>query len=297
MADALAEVICEPGENRTQGTNLLVIADFDVINQQLVKARLADGTPIPIKTLLDLALEAEILPSIFDAKTQNMWLGRQRRTASEAQRIALMVRDQGCICCNANPLWCKAHHIVWWSKNGPTDLDNLLLVCDACHQKIHKLGWEVYQDPKTHKFDLRPPTRSNTNPKSKTPLVPYSDDGGITIRLAHGDARPTKQTLGSGSRIDSVMSETRPRRPASGATFDASVGLLGAVGATTGEMTQRDRSCVDRAPPDAVVSKMAPVTRCPVPARHRTGAHNNENQRVFGFCPRRSRGRVQYLVR
>ena len=297
MADALAEVICEPGGNKAQGTNLLVIADFDVINQQLVNARLADGSPIPIKTLVDLALEAEILPSIFDAKTQNMWLGRHRRTASEAQRVALMARDQGCIGCNANPLWCKAHHILWWSKNGPTDLDNLLLVCDACHQKIHKLDWEVHQDPKTHKFSLRPPARSNTNPKSKTPLVAYSDDGGITIRLAHGNVGPTKQTLGSDSRIDLVVSETRPRRPASGTTFDASVGLLGAVGATTGEMTQRDRSRVDRAPPDAVVSKMAPVTRCPVPARLRTGAHNNENQRVFGFCPRRSRGRAQHFVR
>ncbi len=138
-------------------TNLLVLADFDVIKQQLVNARLADGTPIPVATLKDLALEANIVPSIFDAKTQQMWLGRTRRTASEAQRMALIARDEHCIGCEANPLWCRAHHIVWWSNNGRTDFDNLLLVCDACHQKIHIHGWEVHQHPDTKKFQLKPP--------------------------------------------------------------------------------------------------------------------------------------------
>ncbi|MYA74507.1 MAG: DUF222 domain-containing protein [Acidimicrobiaceae bacterium] len=254
MADALAEVICEPGGNKAQGTNLLVIADFDVINQQLVNARLADGSPIPIKTLVDLALEAEILPSIFDAKTQNMWLGRHRRTASEAQRVALMARDQGCIGCNANPLWCKAHHILWWSKNGPTDLDNLLLVCDACHQKIHKLGWEVHQDPKTLRFGLRPPARANTKPESKNPEskrspVPCSGDGGFTVRLAHGNVGRTKRALGSGSHADSAMSATKPTRPASETTFNAPSVLPSAFAGVAGEMIQRDRCLEDRAPP------------------------------------------------
>lgn len=157
MADALAELICEEGNGNKQGTNLLVLADFDVIKQQLVNARLADGTRIPTATLRELALEANILPSIFDAKTQNMWLGRSRRTASEAQRVALMARDEHCIGCEANPLWCRAHHIVWWSKDGPTDLDNLLLVCDACHKKIHLHGWQVHRHPTTKKFYLKPP--------------------------------------------------------------------------------------------------------------------------------------------
>lgn len=157
MADALAELICEEGNGRKQGTNLLVLADFDVIKQQLVNARLADGTRIPATTLRDLALEANILPSIFDAETQNMWLGRSRRTASEAQRMALMARDEHCIGCEANPLWCRVHHIVWWSENGPTNLDNLLLVCDGCHKKIHLHGWQVHQHPTTKKYDLKPP--------------------------------------------------------------------------------------------------------------------------------------------
>ena len=158
MADALAELICQPaGDGKSAGTDLLVIADFDVLKQQLDNPRLADGSPIPIVELHRLALEANLLPSIFDTKAQDMWLGRRLRTATEAQRIALIARDQHCIGCGANPLWCRAHHIIWWSKNGPTDLENLALVCDDCHHKIHDHGWQVHQDPDTGKYHLKPP--------------------------------------------------------------------------------------------------------------------------------------------
>ena len=167
MADALTELICDESHDTTsgktnkpkrQGTNLLVLADFDVIKQQLVNARLADGTPIPVTELRDLAVDADILPSIFNSETQNLWLGRSRRTASEAQRIALTARDEHCIGCEANPLWCRAHHIIWWSHDGKTDFNNLLLVCDGCHHKIHDQGWQVHRHPKTRKFYLKPPT-------------------------------------------------------------------------------------------------------------------------------------------
>ncbi len=163
MADALAELICQPADDRkTAGTDLLVIADFDVLKQQLDNPRLADGSPIPIVELHRLALEANLLPSIFDTKAQDMWLGRRIRTATEAQRVALIARDQHCIGCGANPLWCRAHHIVWWSKNGPTDLDNLALVCDDCHHKIHDDGWQVHQHPDTGKYHLKPPNPTDT---------------------------------------------------------------------------------------------------------------------------------------
>ena len=168
MADALAELICQPaGDGKSAGTDLLVIADFDVIKQQLDNPRLADGSPIPIVELHRLALEANLLPSIFDTKAQDMWLGRRLRTATEAQRIALIARDQHCIGCKANPLWCRAHHIIWWSKDGPTDVDNLVLVCDDCHHKIHDHGWQVHRDPDTGRYHLKPPNQTNPTPGQK----------------------------------------------------------------------------------------------------------------------------------
>ena len=229
MADALAELICEPaGDGKSAGTDLLVIADFDVIKQQLDNPRLADGSAIPIVELHRLALEANLLPSIFDTKAQEMWLGRKQRTASEAQRVALIARDQHCIGCKANPLWCRAHHIIWWSKNGPTDVDNLVLVCDDCHHKIHDHGWQVYQHPETGKYHLKPPNPTNPTPSQKRHPIqtdhPRTDKPNRTNRASRTDKpnrtnrasrtdKPNRtnrtEQLGSGTRTEQLGSGTR----------------------------------------------------------------------------------------
>ena len=169
MADALTEAICQPAGSGggSVGTDLLVIADYDTIAGQLGNPRLADGTPIPADELHKLAVTANILPSIFDAKTQKMWLGHRQRTASQAQRIALTARDRGCVGCGANALWCRAHHVKYWRDGGTTDLDNLVLVCDDCHHKIHDHNWQIHQHPTTGQHTLKPPTNT-TEPPSRT---------------------------------------------------------------------------------------------------------------------------------
>ena len=170
MADALAELILEPKSGQPPRTALLVIADYDAIHRELVNARLCDGTPIPVGELRRLACDADILPAVFRAKTQKLWLGRKRRIATEAQRAALALRDKGCIGCDANPAWCQAHHIHPWSWGGPTNLDNLVLVCARCHHNIHDDGWEVTRCSTTGRYDLRPPPK------------PFPDQGTTSYR-------------------------------------------------------------------------------------------------------------------
>ena len=224
MADALAELICEPaGDGKSAGTDLLVIADFDVIKQQLDNPRLADGSAIPIVELHRLALEANLLPSIFDTKAQQMWLGRRLRTASEAQRVALIARDQHCIGCKANPLWCRAHHIIWWSKDGPTDVDNLVLVCDDCHHKIHDHGWQVYQHPETGKYHLKPPNPTNPTPSQKRHPIQIDHPSTKPDRSSRTDqpaqAGPTTRTERPGPRNTAQAGPTtRTERPSASRT-------------------------------------------------------------------------------
>ena len=171
MADALAELILEPEKGKAKGIALMVVADYDVVNQELINARLADGSSIPMAELVRLACDADILPGVFRAATQEMNLGRKRRTASDAQRAALISRDKECIGCGASAHRCFAHHVQFWSNGGPTDLGNLVLVCNDCHHSIHDHGWRVAQDPDTCRW------------RTKTPSDPFPDVGVDSARL------------------------------------------------------------------------------------------------------------------
>ena len=119
MSDALAELILEPGKGKAKGTALMVVADYNVVHQELINARLADGTPIPIAELIRLACDADLLPGVFRAATQEMNLGRRRRTASDAQRAALIYLDKECIGCGASAHRSFAHHVQFWKTAGP----------------------------------------------------------------------------------------------------------------------------------------------------------------------------------
>ncbi|WP_020377394.1 HNH endonuclease signature motif containing protein [Candidatus Microthrix parvicella] len=135
-----AQAPLPPPPNHTQ---LLVIANLDLLSQQLGAGTLEDGTPLPIDTIARLACDAEIIPAIFGAKGQPLWLGRRTRLATSAQRLAVTARDLGCIVCHASPEFCQVHHITWWSAGGGTDLDNLCIVCSRHHTMIHEQGLTI----------------------------------------------------------------------------------------------------------------------------------------------------------
>ena len=157
-ADALEALITRAGKGKALKTTLVVVADYDLVADQLANPRLADGTPLAADEFMRLALEAEILPALFDTEGQPLWLGRAYRDASEAQRIALAVRDKGCVGCGMANSFCQPHHVKYWENGGPTDIDNLCLLCGHCHHKeIHsKRGAEILREPHG-KFSMQRP--------------------------------------------------------------------------------------------------------------------------------------------
>lgn len=173
MADALAGLVTREDtdeENSSpRGPRLLLIADYDVVSRELRNGRLGDGTPIPVEKIRDLACQSDILPGIFRGVSQPLDLGRSRRTASAAQRTALIARDKACVGCGATSNWCQAHHIVPWAIQGNTDLDDMCLLCSRCHHKVHDDQWVVRRSP-TGKYSLRPPLKHHrrTRTRNKT---------------------------------------------------------------------------------------------------------------------------------
>jgi len=114
------------------------------LTQQLT-GKLADGTVLSPSTIRRLSCDAEILPAVFGSDGQPLDLGRGERTASQGQRVLLVARDGGCRGCGARPEFCQAHHIWHWSHGGPTDIDNLVLVCNSCHHLVHEGGHTVHK--------------------------------------------------------------------------------------------------------------------------------------------------------
>jgi hypothetical protein len=96
-----------------------------------------------------LACDAAISPQVLGAGGAVLAQGRAVRLFTAEQRRAITTRDKGCAFpgCDIPPAWCEAHHIIWWSDGGVTDIDNGVLLCRRHHVLIHHSRWRIEQDP------------------------------------------------------------------------------------------------------------------------------------------------------
>ncbi|WP_062467196.1 HNH endonuclease [Demequina maris] len=99
--------------------------------------------PIGMTTVQRMITSGIVIPALLGKKGEVLNLGRRQYPFSRAQRIALAERDGGCALCGAPPAWCEAHHIIYWSRGGRTDISNCALLCSHCHHVIHDQGWQI----------------------------------------------------------------------------------------------------------------------------------------------------------
>jgi len=102
-----------------------------------------NGMPLPVPTVRRLCCDAEILPVVLDGDGRALDVGLTRRTASWPQRQALRAMYRTCAHpdCSATFDMCRMHHVVPWKQGGPTDIDNLLPLCEVHHHLVHEGGW------------------------------------------------------------------------------------------------------------------------------------------------------------
>jgi len=107
----------------------------------------ATGAPLTAATIQRLSCDGATTEVTIDAFGQPLDVGREHRTFTPKQRIALAIRDGGCVFgdCDKEPSMTEAHHIVPWSQGGRTDLANGILLCKFHHLLIHNNGWEIYR--------------------------------------------------------------------------------------------------------------------------------------------------------
>lgn len=144
------------------------------------------GEAVSITTVQRLACAHGTQKITLDASGRVLDLGREQRLYTHRQRIALAVRDGGCLWpgCDRPPSWCEAHHIDPWATGGRTDTDRGVLLCRHHHLRLHNEGWNI----RLHagRYRLHPPPDTG-----RTEAILDSRSRALREHLARGERAAT----------------------------------------------------------------------------------------------------------
>lgn len=153
-AEALHQLLASNGASAGAKTRhghtatLDLVVDVETLQgKDTDRTALLEGRPVSVAKARLLACEAQVIPSVFNYATgEAVELGRALRLPNTALRRKLeLEQPDGCAWnnCDRPVAWTEAHHIVHWADQGPTDAENLILLCRFHHGRIHTAGWTV----------------------------------------------------------------------------------------------------------------------------------------------------------
>jgi hypothetical protein len=111
-------------------------------------AEMEFSLPISAQMVERLACDCTVTRILLGSDSAVIDVGRSRRVVAGSTRRALNVRDRHCQWpgCERPPSSCDAHHLIYWTRGGPTDLDNLVLLCSRHHWMVHEGAWQIARD-------------------------------------------------------------------------------------------------------------------------------------------------------
>jgi hypothetical protein len=168
--------------------HLTVTVDLPTLQRQPHGATTGSGAdldwvgPIPADTARRIACDAAVTRILTAGPSIILDAGRATRAVNPGLRRALAVRDHGCIhpACDRPPPWTDAHHITHWADGGPTNLDNLALLCRHHHRQIHEGRATITRTPNGGYTIQRPsaPGRRVAQSVRQATLTSGDPDGG-----------------------------------------------------------------------------------------------------------------------
>ena len=139
---------------------------------------------VSAETARRIACDAEIVALVEDERGRPLGVGRQSKKVPRWLRRLLTRRDRGrcqfpgCLA----QRFLDAHHIVHWADGGPTDLENLLLLCRFHHRLVHEVGYRIEGNGATGATFIRP---DGSPVPTRPPVVDGMADGIEQSNLVH----------------------------------------------------------------------------------------------------------------
>jgi len=159
MADGLVEVCATSGDQTTVSPpQITVHADLEaLVTEDAGVTELGSGTLVPNETARRLSCDCVVETVVTDGRAV-VGVGRNTRTIPGWLRRLVDHRDGGTCrfpgCGNTG--WIQVHHIQHWSHGGPTDLDNLILLCGFHHRFVHEHHWHITTNSQNQVVFRRP---------------------------------------------------------------------------------------------------------------------------------------------
>jgi hypothetical protein len=150
LADSVVELATAGGASSSTNVQVTLFADFEALiepNDVVGVAELAAGPVIANETARRLSCDAVVECVVTDHR-RVLGIGRRSRLIPAWLRRQLWFRDGGCRfpgCPERH--FVHGHHRQHWSRGGPTDLDNLILLCGYHHRFVHEHGWKIETNP------------------------------------------------------------------------------------------------------------------------------------------------------
>jgi hypothetical protein len=166
----------QAGGRRRNRPTVVVHADMEFLAGGSGGAELDTLGPLSREVARRLACDAKVFVSADGADRRSLDLGRSRRDPSDAQRIEIRRRDKGCRfpgCGHTE--FTDVHHVTHWIDGGPTDLCNLIELCDEHHRLVHEMGWTASGDANVELTFRSPTGRLSTSTPS--PAFTSARDG------------------------------------------------------------------------------------------------------------------------
>ncbi len=111
--------------------------------------RMVDGAVLSGAALQALTCDSALHRLVMSGRSAVLDYGTSTRTIPATLWNALVLRDEHCRFpgCDRQSSWCEGHHVVHIADDGPTCLENLVLVCSRHHHRLHQPGWHAKLRP------------------------------------------------------------------------------------------------------------------------------------------------------